>query len=136
MSTLIDARPHAAAIKAAINAHLGPWETFEYDNVPGTNENEGTPPVMFVTISLERRGNELLRSVARSGSTAWRLAVRYTAPSVDECRWLQKRTADAINEQRVVVADKPTTRMQFEPGDAPAFDDGAYSSHDFYTFVH
>lgn len=136
MSVLIDARPHAAAIKAALDAALAPaWVSFEYDKVPGTNGNAGTAPGIFVALSLERRTNPLLRTPGRAGAAGWRVALRSVGRTVAECRWAQLRVADALNEQRLFVAGEYSNRLQFESGDAPGFDDGRYSAIDLYTYV-
>lgn len=136
MSVLVDARPHATAVKSALDAALGPWDAYDYDDLPGANGNAGTLPGIFVTISLERRYNPLIRPPGRADSVGWRLALRSVGRTVDEARWAQLRTADALNEKRLLVAGEYTTRLQFETGDAAAFDDGRYSATDFYTYVH
>lgn len=133
---LVDQRPHATAIKAAIKAQFGPNNVYEYGQVPGANGVAGTLPNIFAIISLERRSNTFLRLPARAGNAGWRLAVRTVGRTVDECRWAQLRVADALNEARLTVGDKPTTPLQYEAGDAPTFDDGRFSAVDYYTFAH
>lgn len=142
MSVLIDARPYAVAVKTALDATLGPdpatgeSRAYDYDDLPGSLGNEGTPPGIFVAISLERRGSLSLRMSARAGTSSWRLAVRSVGMTVDECRWAQHKTAVALNEARLLVGDRRTTPIQYESGDAPAYDDGRYSATDLYVYDH
>lgn len=136
MSVLLDARPHATAVKDALDVPLGAWAAYDYDDVPGANDNHGKPPGIFVLISVERRFNPNVRMSAQAGTTAWRLAVRSVGRTVAECRWAQVRVAEVLNEGRLLVAGIYTSRLQYESGNAASFDDGRYSAVDIYTYVH
>lgn len=135
MSVLVDSRPHAVAIKAALKPQLGEWSAWDYDDLPGSNGNPGTPPRIFTLVSLERRTSSVLRTPGRAGAVGWRLAIRSVGHTIDECRWAQLKAAAALNEQRLLVGGEYSSRLQYESGDAPAYDDGRYSALDFYTYV-
>lgn len=142
MTVVLDPRVHAAAAKAAIDAAVGPdpatslTRVFDYDDVPGTNKNPGTPPNIHVLISLERRYNPNLRS-AKAGAAGWRLAARGIGRTVDESRWALLMVATALNEKRLFIGEDeiPTTPIQYESGQAPELDDGMYAGLDFYTYA-
>lgn len=136
MSVVLDSRLHANAVKAAVTDELGPWDAYDYDEVPGTNGNAGTVPAIFVLVSVERRYNPNLRSTAKAGMTGWRIAVRAVGPTVDEVRWALLKVATALNEERLTVDGSPTTPIQFESDQAPEFDDGRYSGIALYTYAH
>lgn len=132
----LDQRPHAVAIKAAIKAQFGPNNVYEYGQVPGADGVAGTLPSIFAVISLERRNQPLARASARAGSVPWRLSVTSVGRTVDECRWAQLKVALALTEQRLLVTEDPTTRIQFESGRAAESDNGRFSADDFYTYTH
>lgn len=143
MSVLLDARPHAAAIKAALEATIGPdpdtdaTRVFDYDEVPGGNDEDGEwPDGLFVLIGIERRSNPVLRTPGRAGSAGWRVSFRSVGRDASEARWAQFQVAQALAEQRLLVAEKHTSRLQLESSDAPAYDDGRYSATDLYTYTH
>lgn len=142
MTVLLDARPHAAAIKAAISEALGPDpetgepRAFKYDEIPGGNDEDGTLLAIFVTLGVQRRTGGVLRSPGRAGSIGWRATFRSIGRDSDECAWAQLQIARALDSQRLLIAGRHTTRLQLETGDTPAPDDGRYSATDVYTYVH
>lgn len=137
MSVVLDSRPHAEAVKAAVDAALGPVNAYDYDEVPGANGNTGTQPNIYVAISLERRYNPNLRSTAQAGMTGWRIAARGVGRTVDEVRWALFKVAEALNEQRLTIDGTPTTPIQFENDlEAPRYDDGRFTAAAAYTYSH
>lgn len=136
MSVLLDVRPHAVALKAALDGPLGQWSAYDYDEVPGGNGNEGTLPFIYVVLSVERRLNPIVRAPGRTSSAGWRVALRSVGRTVDECRWAQNRVAIGLNEKRLLVADEHTSRLQYESGQAAELDEGRYSALDIYTYTH
>jgi hypothetical protein len=137
MSIVLDARPFAEAAKAAIRAQLGEHDVYEYGQVPGFDRNEGPQPDLFALLSIERIYNPTLRLTAQAGATGWRVAVRCLGTTVNESRWVAWRVAVALNEQRLTVAGRPTTRLQMEPSDdSPTRDDGRYVADVLYRFAH
>lgn len=131
---LVDQRPHATAIKAAIKAQLGPNNVYEYGQVPGADGVAGSLPNIFAIIALERRFNPTVRASTRAGSAGWRLSVTSVGRTVDECRWAQNKVAVALNEQRISIDGDLTTRLQYESGRAAEVDETRVSADDFYTY--
>lgn len=136
MSVLLDSRPHAVAIKEALDGILWDWSAYDFDDVPGSNGNPGKLPGIYVAFSIERRPNPLVRTPGRAGSAGWRVALRSVGRTVDECRWAQNRVALALNEERLLVDGDYTSRLQFESGQAADRDEGRYSALDIYTYRH
>lgn len=142
MSVVLDTRAHAAAIKAAIHATVGPipsttdTRTYDYDEVPGVNGNTGNQPNIYVVVSLERRHNPNLRATAQAGLTGWRVAARANGRTVDEVRWTLLKVAEALNEASLTVDETRTTPLQFESDEAPQYDDDRYTAVAFYTYAH
>lgn len=137
MTVLLDARPYAVAVRAALDTALAPNKSYEYRQVPGADGNKGTLPPIFVLVSLERRSNPLVRqNSARAGAVGWRLATRSAGRTVDECRWAMSHVSDVLNEKRLLVAGEYTTRIQFESDEAPAWDEERFTAVAFWTFVH
>jgi hypothetical protein len=135
--TLVDARVHATAVKAALNAVLGPKaEALDYDEVPGMNRNPGPVPNIYVAVSVERRAGAPLRQSATTGRTGWRVGARCVGRTVDECRWALFKVATALNEARLTIGGLDTTPVQFEADQAPEWDDGRYSALALYAYVH
>ena len=142
MSVVLDSRLHAGAIKAAIDAELGPipgttdTRVYDYDEVPGANGNTGEQPRIYVAISLERRFNPNLRASGRAGSTGWRLAARANGNTVDEVRWALLKVAEALDEVRLTISGSRTTPIQFEAEiEAPKFDDGKFTAANSYIYA-
>lgn len=133
---VLDSRAHAAAVKTAIKAQLGPNDAYDYDEIPGANGNDGDLPDIYVAVSLERRYNPNLRITAQAGATGWRIAVRAVGPTVDEVRWALLKVATALNEKRLTINGTPTTPIQFETDQAPERDEGVYTAVAFYTYSH
>lgn len=134
--TLVDARLHAEAVKAALNGSLGADKALDYDEVPGMNGNAGKLPNIYVAVSVERRAGAPLRATASTGRTGWRVGARCVGRTVDECRWALFKVAEALNEQRLTIDGAQTTPIQFEADQAPEWDDGRYSALALYTYVH
>lgn len=141
MTIVLDSRAHATAVKAAINATLGPipnttdTRTYDYDEIPGANGNDGELPDIYVAVSLERRYSPVLRS-AKAGGTGWRIGARAVGPTVDEVRWALLKVALALNEKRLNISGTSTTPIQFETDEAPARDEGVYTAVALYTYSH
>lgn len=136
MTTLIDPRAYATAVKAALTATVGANRVYDYDDLPGSNGNAGDLPDIFVLVSIERRYNPNLNLAAMAGSTGWRVAVRSVGRTIDETRWAMFKVATALNEKRLTVAAKSTTPIQFESDQAPELDDGRFAALSLWTFAH
>lgn len=130
-----DTRPHAEAIKAAITATVGPDRVYEYGDVPGADGNEGTLPLIYVLVTVERRVGALKRAGAFAPSSGWRVTTRAVGRTVSECRWALAKIALALDEQRLTIGGETTTPLQYESGQAPESDDGRFSALDIYTYV-
>lgn len=139
MTALIDSRPHAEAIKAAIRAKLSPSNpstahVYDYDDVPSTYGNAGTLPNIFVVLSVERRFGGTGRN-ARAGEIGWRVALRGVGRTVDESRFALLRAAEALHQARLTIGGDKTTPIQFESDRAPEYDDGRWSGSSNWTYV-
>ena len=135
MSALVDARPHATAVKSAIAAALGSLHVYDHGQVPGTYSNTGSLPNIFVLVAIERRQSPVLRS-ARAGDAGWRVITTALGRTVAECNWARLKVAEALCEQRLEVSGFSTTPIQFESDTAPKYDDGRFAADAFYLYVH
>lgn len=142
--TLVDARVHATAIKAALNAALGvKVQAYDYDEVPGASTNPDAVerrkplPNIYVAVSVERRFIDApLRVTVQTGRTGWRIAARSVGRTVDECRWAMFQVQMGLNEQPLTIGGTTTTPIQFESEQAPEWDDARYSAVSLFTYVH
>lgn len=135
MPALLDARPLTEAIRAAIEADLGGWQVYDYGQVPGADGQPGTLPNIYALLSVERRGNSQIRTVARTTRTGWRFTVRVVGRTVNEARWALAKVAEAVNEVVIVVADEQTTPIQFERDQAPELDEDRYTALSSWTLA-
>lgn len=136
MTATLDARPHAEAIKAALKTALNSEHAYDYDEAPGSNDNPGTLPNIFVLVSVELLPSSSPRMAGRTTVRRWIATVRGVGRTVDEARWAMWRASVALHEQSLTVEDRTTTPLQFEPGDAPKPDDGRYSGLHTFTYAH
>lgn len=130
-----DTRPHAAAVKAALEATVGADRVFEYGEVPGADNNPGELPPIFVLITVERRTGALTRAGAYAKASGWRVTARAVGRSISECRWTLAKISTALDEQRLTIGGNTTTPIQYESGQAPELDEGRFSALDVYTYV-
>lgn len=131
-----DERPHFKAVESAINAQIGSWSVYEYGQVPGLDGNEPPTPDMYVLLQVERRaGASPLHASAQAGRIGWRASVRAVARTANECRWLQLKIADALDEQVLDVDGDSTSPIQLESGSAPASDKGWFESLSRWTYT-
>lgn len=140
MTALLDSRPHAEAVKAAIRAKLSPSSpatahVYDYDDVPSTYGNAGTLPNIFVVLSVERRAGSPLRGTGRTGTSGWRIALRGVGRTVDESRFALLRAAEALDGARLTVSGEKSTPVLFETDQAPEYDDGRWSGSSVWTYV-
>lgn len=137
MTVILDSRPHAVAVKAAVTASLAPsWTTYDYGKVPGSDGNAGTLPSIYTIASVERRFNPNLRLSANASTGGWRITVRSVGRTVDECRWAMNKVSLALNEARLTVDGRPTSPIQFESEQNPTLDDGRFSALSVWTYAH
>ena len=124
-----------AAVMAALDAACTA-AVYEYDEVPGSNHRAGTEPEQYLVVSVERRFNSQLRSVARTGRTGWRVAVRSTAKNIEDVERGLAQASAALNEQRLTVDAGTTTPVQFEAAEAASWDEPRYTAVATYTYAH
>lgn len=137
MSVILDARPHAAAVRAAVTAALAPaWTAYDYGKVPGADGNPGVLPNIFCLVSIERRFNPNLHLSAQATSGGWRVSVRSLGRTADESRWAMARVTQALNEARVTVEGRVSSPIQFESDQNPVLDDTRYSGLSSWTYAH
>jgi hypothetical protein len=136
VSTTLDARLHATAVKAALEAQLGAVNVYEYGTVPGSDGNAGTLPENYVLITVERRFGGVTRMTAQRGVVGWRITARSVGMSVTNTRLTMLKVATALNEKRLTIDSDPTTPIQFEAEQAPELDSGRFSALSIYTFTH
>lgn len=137
MSALVDARPHASAVKSAIAAALGSSHVYDHSEVPGGSSKPDEPlPNIFVLVAIEVRYSPVLRG-GRGGNAGIRVVTAALGRTVSECQWAQHKVELALNEQVLTIADKATTRIQRPDGmGAPRFDEPRYVADTFYTYAH
>lgn len=135
MTALLDARPMATAIRAAIAAYEDSLPVYDYGRVPGSDDNAGTLPPIFALLTVERRGNPQLRASARTTRTGWRFTVRVVGRSTLEAEWALAKVAGALNEVVLTVAGEATTPIQFERSQAPELDEGRFSGLSSWTLA-
>lgn len=139
---MLDERPHAAAIKAAITAKLGPHAAYDYGQVPGDKDNpdeveRNKPlPSIFALVSIERMFNPNLRPSGTKGTAGWRVSARGVGRTADEARWALAKIALALNEVSLLIDGRHTTPIQFESAQAPVPDDGRQSGSSVWTYTH
>lgn len=117
---VLDEREHATALAAAIKAHLGPNNVYEYGNVPGLDDNDGIQPAIYVLIQVARRKVPSLHSTREASRSGWRVSARAVGTTVNECRWATSRIALALDSQRVTIDGRTSTRLQHETSDDAA----------------
>lgn len=142
MSTapVLDSRVHSAALRSAVTARLGPWQAYDYDDVPGGQTNADAAqraqplPDLYALVTVERRSAPMLRARAFAGRSSWRVTVLAVGRSVDEARWVLARVDGALDETRVTVGGFTSSPLAHELSSAPAPDDGRYSASTQYTY--
>ncbi len=141
--SLVDARPHAEAVKAALNAALGPdVHAYDYDEVPGSdlnpNDEQRAEPVpdIFVVIAVSRRAAPPTRGGYTTGRTGWRIETRGAGTTTDECRWAMYKAAVALNEAVLTIDGTDTTPVTFESETEPQSDDGRISATALWVYAH
>ena len=137
-----DARPHSAAIKAAITGYLGgEHKAYDYDEVPGSPQNANEAlrheplPDLFALVAVERRFTPYRRSTAQAGRSSWRISVRSVGRSIKEAQWVQDRVTDALDESRLSVSGAESTPLQHESSDAPTWSDGRYAATSIWIYT-
>jgi hypothetical protein len=135
---LLDARPHADAVKAAVTAAMAPlWSAYDYGDVPGFDGNRGDQPNLFALVSVTLIPSSGQRMSAQTGVTRWRVSVRGAGRTVDEARWVLFHAVEALHERALTVDGRLTTPLQAEPGQMPSKDaEGRYSGLSVWTYSH
>lgn len=134
MIGVIDERPHAAALEAALTATVGAGRIFDYGMVPGADGNAGTLPPIYVLLSIARRYVQPT-TAGRSAVTGWRVSCRYVGRTVAEARWAQMQVATALNEVRLSIGGATTTPITHESTTAIEPDDGMQSGLSSWTYA-
>lgn len=123
-----DTQAHAEAwlprLEERLNGHA-----YEYDD-----DLPEPLPNRFALISIERRPVAGGRATGQAGRSSWRLSVRGVGRNVDECRWVDHRVTEAVEEARVLIGAHHSTPVRFETSSAPAPDDGRHSSLTTWTY--
>jgi hypothetical protein len=131
----LDERQHAAALKAAIKARLAPGdEVYEYGDVPGLDGNAGIEPDLYVLLQIERRYLPAAHSPREATRTAWRATIRSVGTTVNECRWVSLKVAQALDSVRLTIGGIESTRIQHETTDAPEPRNGRADSLSRWTY--
>lgn len=141
MSVLLDSRPLFKAAQVAFTARLGPWQAFDWNQVPGSKFGPaGDLPDQYGVLAVERRVNGAsLRQSANVGITGWRITAGAVGRTPQECRWVMDRAAQAFHEQPLTllvagIDDPVTSPLMFETDRAPERDDeGRYFGSSVWT---
>jgi hypothetical protein len=126
---VVDARPHVAAIKAAIKTHFGRWDAYDYGEVPSPL------PFIYALVSVDRRFIPARRTTAQAGRSSWRVTVRSVGRTADECRWAATKVAEALDEALLTVGGYGSTRLLHESSSDAEPDDGVFSALSSYTYT-
>lgn len=137
MTTLIDARPHEVAVKAALTAKLGATaNVYDYGKVPGADGNTGVLPDAYVLLTVERRFNPLKKSSGSRGSVGWRITARCAGKTTNDARTVMFKVAQALDDVKLSIASKQTTAIEFESEQNPELDNGRQSGLSLWTYAH
>lgn len=120
MST--DEREHAAALVAAISAHLGESQAYRRGDVPGLDGNAGVVPPIFVIVDIARTPSGSMKAAARTNRTGWRVTARAAGRTVREAEWALTRIDTALLGQVLTIGGKQTTPLTFDSSSVVAPD--------------
>lgn len=109
----------AREIREYLEAPLGSWSAYDYDDVPAT-----LPPI-YAQVSVSRRYGGDPRACGRRPLVGWRLTTLAVGRSVDEARQARDWIYGALNEQRITSLDTSLIHLESETPIEP--DDGRYS---------
>lgn len=120
----------AAAVRAALEAPLGAWSAYDYDDLPATLPN------LYALVTVSRRFGVLARFCAgQPQARGWRLTTMGVGRTVDEARWVLDRVAEGIEGQALTVDGRTSTRVRFESQQPVEEDEGRYSGTITWTYV-
>lgn len=131
---MADERPHATAVLALLDTALSPRDAYVRGTVPGLDDNDGTEPVIYAIVDLERRNHAPTLRAGRTIRRGWRVSVRGVGRTTDEARWTLARASAALDGATLLIAGEPTSPLLFETADQVAPDEGRYSGSVTYTY--
>lgn len=116
----------AREIREHLEAPLGSWSAYDYDDVPAT-----LPPI-YAQVTVSRRFGGEPRGCGRRPIVGWRLTTLAVGRTVDEARQARDWIHAALNEQR--IASLGTSLIELESETAIQSDDGRYSGVTNWTY--
>lgn len=134
---VLDVRAHFDAARAAIagaNTQLGE-DTYDFGEVPGQDDNDGTLPRIYALLQVERIYLPSTHGGRRATRSSWRVSTRYVAPTVDEAAWALKHISAALDSKRLVIEGFTSTPLQHDVTDAIARDGGLRSGLTAWTYT-
>jgi hypothetical protein len=123
----VSERAHSTAIRALLEAPLGNWSAFDYDDVPSDL------PDIYVEITVTRRYGGDPRACGKRPLLGWRLTTRAVGGSVDEARWAREKVDGVLREKRIPAL--ASTLVEFETENPIEPDDGRYSGLTTWTYA-
>lgn len=130
MAVLLDSRPVAAVVIAAIDVALGGTTakpmSWDAASLPGGNRVAGTLPNIYALTRVYRRFDD---SAARIGAsqyvTSWRVVVQCAGTTVKEAAWALSNASAALEDVFISTADLELI-CKFEAAESPTWDDGRF----------
>lgn len=111
---------------------LSEWPAFSYGAVPGVEGNEGTEPVKYLLVDVQRMAVAAPVSPLRTG---WRVMVLAADTSPANVRLALDRVAAVVESRRVTLGGVSSTPIMHESTDGPERDGARFSGSSSWTYV-
>lgn len=132
--TQTDARPHEAAIVAALNAKLSPQVAYPLDGVPGTKQNSDASesakplPGMYAEVNIAPRYTPPVGAVPRETRGGWRAITICVGRTRNEAFWVMDRVTQALRSQYLLVQGERVGPLVRESAREPEWDNVRWSA--------
>lgn len=126
---MVDARPHVAAVKAAINAAMPQWEAYDWGELDGAQL-----PTIYALVKVSRRFAPADRS-GRSGRSGWRIDVRTVGTTPNEARKAAGWVAEALDGVVLTIDGHKSTPVTCQFAEDAEPDSGRYSSDSSWNYA-
>lgn len=120
---------HAAAIRDALDAPLGKWSAYDYDDVPDVL------PGLYALVTVSKRFGAPIYMCGGKAQHGYRLTTLAVGRTIDEARWVRDRIADALEDKPLTIDGDTTTRVRLESEQPIEPDDGRYSGLTSWTYA-
>ncbi|MCW2785245.1 MAG: hypothetical protein JWP74_1762 [Marmoricola sp.] len=121
---------HAVAVGVLLNTLLSPKFAYDFDKVPSPR------PTEYVDYAVTRRFGGEVREDGFTGTTGWRVTVRYVAKTIPNARLLQNKVTAGLEYASLSIAGDSTTPVLFETSEPIGTDeDGYFTGLDAFTYT-